>query len=409
MTNTRFDIVVLGTGPAGSAAARGLASLGYAVLCLGQVRSPETVEGISERVVKALQHQGFTRALCVLSEPIPRHVLWNGAASAANTEYLVDRQQFDAALIEDLQQHGVAVAQDWVSSATDDGDAWQVTTQSGKRFSGRFLIEARGRRANSDAPCLRRGPETVAMGMKWTIPPTEIRTPGVMAFSHSNGWGWVVQDGRGMAFTQLSMAAERAAVKASQDAEAFIRRMLSDLGTANPLPGGAYPAEAAHYRGSTALLHDAIGTRNKLRIGDAAMAVDPLSGNGIFQSLSSAMAAPAVINTLLQRPQDSAMALQFYQDRCEHLFERFSRVGRDFYQQIDADPVSDFFEQRRNWPDQQPSHVQPDRVLGTAERPVINDGFIETKTVVITADQPLGVWRVNGQDAVELLQAKQRD
>ena len=409
MTDTRCDIVGLGTGPAGSAAARGLASLGYAVLCLGQIRSPETIEGISERVVKALQHQGFTRALCVLSEPIPRHVLWNGAASAANTEYLVDRQQFDAALIEDLQQHGVTVAQDWVSSATDVGDAWQVTTQTGKRYSGQFLIEARGRRASSDAPCLRRGPETVAMGVKWTIPSAEIRPAGVMAFSHSNGWGWVVQDGRGMAFTQLSMAAERAAVKASQDAEAFIRRMLSDLGTANPLPGGAYPAEAAHYRGSTALLHDAIGTRNKLRIGDAAMAVDPLSGNGIFQSLSSAMAAPAVINTLLQRPQDSAMALQFYQDRCEHLFERFSRVGREFYQQIEADPVSDFFEQRRNWPDPQPSHVQPDRVLGTAQRPVIKDGFIERKTVVITADQPLGVWRVNGQDAVELLQAKQRD
>jgi flavin-dependent dehydrogenase len=409
MMNTHFDIVVLGTGPAGSAAARGLASLGYAVLCLAQVRSPETVEGISERVVKALQHQGFTRALRVLSEPIPRQVLWNGAASAANTEHLVDRQRFDAALIEDLQQHGVTVAQDWVSSATNEGDAWQVTTQSGKRFSGRFLIEARGRRANSDAPCLRRGPETVAMGMKWTIPPSEICTAGVMAFSHSTGWGWVVQDGRGMAFIQLSMAAERAAVKASRDAEEFIRGILSDLGAANPLPDSAHPAEAAHYRGSTALLHDAIGTPNKLRIGDAAMAVDPLSGNGIFQSLSSAMAAPAVINTLLQRPQDSTMALQFYQDRCEHLFERFSRMGRDFYQQIDADPVSDFFEQRRNWPDQQPSHVQPDRVLGTAERPVINDGFIERKTVVITADQPLGVWRVNGQDAVELLQAKQRD
>ena len=85
-----------------------------------------------------------------------------------------------------------------------------------------------------------------------------------------------------------------------------------------------YPAEAAHYRGSTALLHDAIGTRKKLRIGDAAMAVDPCRGMAFF-SHSPLMAAPAVINTLLQRPQDSAMALQFYQDRCEHLFERFSR------------------------------------------------------------------------------------
>lgn len=409
MTNTRFDIVVLGTGPAGSAAARGLASLGYGVLCLGQVRSPETVEGVSERVVNALQHQGFNRALRVLSEPIPRQVLWNGAASAANTECLVDRQRFDTALIEDLQQHGVTVAKDWVTSATNEGDTWQVTTQTGQRFSGRFLIEARGRRASSDAPCLRRGPETVALGLRWTIPPTDIRTAGVMAFSHSTGWGWVVQDGKGTAFTQLSMAAERATVKASRDAEEFIRRVLSDLGAANPLPGSAHPTEAAHYRGSTALLHDAIGTNNKLRIGDAAMAVDPLSGNGIFQSLSSAMAAPAVINTLLKRPQDSAMALEFYQHRCEHLFERFSRMGRDFYQQIDADHGSDFFEQRRNWPDQQPSHVQPDRVLGTAERPVINDGFIETKTVVITADQPLGIWKVNGQDAVKLLQATQRD
>ncbi|MGD2008112.1 MAG: tryptophan 7-halogenase, partial [Cellvibrionales bacterium] len=328
MTGTRFDIVVLGTGPAGSAAARGLASLGYDVLCLGQVRSPETVEGISERVVNALEQQGFTQALGVLSEPIPRQVLWNGAASAANTEYLVDRKRFDAALIEDLQQHGVTVVQDLASSAEPGDDAWQITTQTGKRFSGQFLIEARGRRASSDAPRLRRGPETVAMGVKWTIPPAEIRPAGVLAFSHATGWGWVVQDGRGMAFSQLSMAAERAAVKASQDAEAFIRQMLSELGAANPLPGGAYPAEAAHYRGSTALLHDAIGTRNKLRIGDAAMAVDPLSGNGIFQSLSSAMAAPAVINTVLKRPEDGEMALRFYQDRCEHLFERFSRMGR---------------------------------------------------------------------------------
>lgn len=409
MMSMRFDIVVLGTGPAAAAAARGLVSLGYSVLCLGQIRSPKTVEGISERVVNALQHQGFTHALRVLAEPVPRQVLWNGAASAANTEYLVDRQRFDAALIKDLQQHGVTVVQDWVSSATNEDDAWQVTTQTGEQFSGHFLIEARGRRASSDAPCLRRGPETVAMGMKWTIAPAQIRRGGVMAFSHATGWGWVVQDGKGMAFTQLSMAAEQAAVKASRDAEEFIRRVFSDLGAANPLPGNAHPAEAAHYRGSTALLHDAIGTRNKLRIGDAAMAVDPLSGNGIFQSLSSAMAAPAVINTLLKRPEHGHMALQFYQDRCEHLFERFSRMGRDFYQQIDADRASDFWEARQKWPDQKPSHVQPDRVLGTAERPVINDGFIETRTVVITADQPLGIWRVNGQDAVELLQTKQRD
>jgi len=41
--------------------------------------------------------------------------------------------------------------------------------------------------------------------------------------------------------------------------------------------------------------------------------VDPLSGNGIFQSLSSALVAPAVINTLLRQPDSADLARRFYQ------------------------------------------------------------------------------------------------
>jgi ATP-binding cassette subfamily B protein len=62
----------------------------------------------------------------------------------------------------------------------------------------------------------------------------------------------------------------------------------------------------------------------------ARSAVDPLSGNGIFQALSSAFLAPAVVNTLLRAPGQAALAKRFYQERLDHLFLRFARIGRDF-------------------------------------------------------------------------------
>ncbi|EGC97958.1 monooxygenase FAD-binding protein, partial [Burkholderia sp. TJI49] len=71
--------------------------------------------------------------------------------------------------------------------------------------------------------------------------------------------------------------------------------------------GDCAAAEARVFaRTSSATLCADTGGANWLRVGDAAMAVDPLSGNGIFQSLSSALQAPAVIHTLLAHPDRAA-------------------------------------------------------------------------------------------------------
>ncbi len=133
------------------------------------------------------------------------------------------------------------------------------------------------------------------------------------------------------------------------------------------------------------------------------MAVDPLSGNGIFQSLSSALVAPAVVNTLLQRPAESELAVAFYRDRLHHLFHRFARTGRDFYRLESRWRGGGFWRARAGWPDLEPAHVQPDRVIGTARRPVLNHGFIERAEVVLTEDQPLGIWRIGDRLAKDVM------
>ncbi len=86
-------IMVLGAGPAGAAAALGLHKLGYVVTCISRPRRPACIEGISERVYAALTGLGLANALQSISAPVPRRVIWNGDASAANTERLIWRRR----------------------------------------------------------------------------------------------------------------------------------------------------------------------------------------------------------------------------------------------------------------------------------------------------------------------------
>jgi hypothetical protein len=55
------------------------------------------------------------------------------------------------------------------------------------------------------------------------------------------------------------------------------------------------------------------------------------------------------------------------------------------------------------WPDAVPAHVAVPHIEGLALRPVIEEGFIREREVVLTNEQPLGVWRVEGAEIAPLL------
>ncbi len=47
----------------------------------------------------------------------------------------------------------------------------------------------------------------------------------------------------------------------------------------------------------------------------------------------------------------------------------------------------------------EPTHL-PEEIIGTEIRPVVCDGFIEERDVLVTKDQPLGIWMIDGKPAV---------
>lgn len=394
------DVLVAGAGPAGAATALGLARLGYAVCVVGTPRPFDACEGISRRVIDGLRHAGFRRALEAIPPPCLREVDWNGERRAQNAESLLWRPGFDAAVIEDLREAGIRVLPARIAALLHDAQRPGLRLVEGGELRARAVVEARGRAAPKGRGATVRGPESLAVLQRAR---GGAAAPGSAVFACADGWVWLARRSDGSRYLQFSVAADMPGLPKRPGLAAWVRERIARLPQARAWLEECTPEGAVIARGSTAVLHTRPWEHGVLRVGDAAMAVDPLSGNGIFQSLSSASTAPAVLNTVLQRPADAALALDFHAARLREIFLRFARTGRDFHRTESRWAQAPFWRARACWPDAHPAHAARLRIEGVARRAVVEQGFIREREVVITSDQPLGVWRVEDVELAPLL------
>ncbi|MFV3369314.1 NAD(P)/FAD-dependent oxidoreductase [Pseudomonas sp. NY15435] len=394
---TELPILILGAGPAGAAVALGLRRLGHCVIVISEWRRFAAVEGVSQRVLEALRNAGLNHALSCAAPPSQRRVHWNGVESAQNIECVLDRPRFDAGLREDLKHGGVELIEAQVLGVAEDGSGWRVKLENGREVQGAFLVEARGRQAplNQKGQKARRGPETLSLLNRWQGEPGPLATA---VESLADGWAWMARLEDGRCYWQLTLDVASSQLPPRERLLDYCRERRRASKLVRQFFGDAEERELdLHARSSTAILCLEACGDNWIRVGDAAMAVDPLSGNGIFQSLSSALQAPLVINTLLRAPERAELARRFHQQRVEQLFLRFARVGRDFYASETQWVDQPFWQARRDWPDEQPSHVPADFASLRIERaPVLKGEFVDEADVVVSADQPLGIWHLDG-------------
>ncbi|EJM23983.1 flavin-dependent dehydrogenase [Pseudomonas sp. GM21] len=394
-------ITILGAGPAGAAVALGLRRCGYSVTLISEWRRFAALEGVSVRVLEALRGAGLHQALAEAALPSQRQVSWNGQQHAQNIEFLLDRPGFDRGLREDLRLAGVEVIEGRVLTVQTDAAGHRIEIEGRETLVADFLVEARGRQAPALGKGLR-GPETVSLLNRWQ------GTPGSTASaveSLEDGWGWMARQADGQCYWQWTVDVASAELPGKAQLLDYCRKRRQGSALAQAFFGTTPEIDLQlHARSSTAILCPQVCGQHWIRVGDAAMAVDPLSGNGIFQSLSSALQAPVVINTLLRKPERTALAKRFHQQRVEQLFLRFARIGRDFYADEQRWADHPFWQARRCWPDAEAAHAGADfNALRIERAPVLRDGFVDEAEVVITADQPLGIWHVHGIEVAPLV------
>jgi flavin-dependent dehydrogenase len=404
---SQFDIVVLGGGPAGLISALRLVNAGWRVAVVTQPRRP-TLESFSPRVVAALEQAGSEQALTTLNQPVERLVSWAGQRSAANREFIVDRARFDAALAADAERAGVVMLTGRVVKTSRTEEGWSVAISGSREaestLRGRLVVEARGRAALASGRSTFRGPPTIALARYWRLPRVGSAFTAIAGFP--SGWAWFASTGDGTAMLSLVMSGQRGILPARISLDEFYAARLGELAEAKTWLADSTPFGALVARAATAMLTRPVVGDRLIRLGDAALAIDPLSGHGSYEALRAAFTMPALINTLLNRPMSSGLAERFHTERTEDSFVRHARIGRDFYAMETRWDNLPFWAERRIWPDDHPAHISPSYGTSIQVRPVIGNDWIVAREVVVTPDHPLGIWRVAGIPIVPLMQRR---
>ena len=403
---TAYDVLILGAGPAGALTAALLTARGYRVGVVSAENRQVRFEGISERVRGILTAHGFENALAAVGPEVERQVVWNGAEpEARNREALVDRRALDRGLHLDLAARGVDVIGASVTRIENNNGTWAVQARQPDgdgNVEGRFLVEARGRRAPRGAGSAVSGPETTALARELSGLPLR---PMTLIATFSDGWIWAISGGQGLGLVQLFVDSSEGRLPKASELDSFLTGELAKVPEIeNWIGQGEFQGNVSARNATNYRMPDLVGG-GFIRVGDAAAGVDPLSGHGMFEAFGSALAASATIHTMIATPENETLARSFYSERAEQAHLRYCRVGRDFYAMEQRWPKRPFWKARATWPDAEPAHAPP--YAGPVEimaKPVICDGLVVERNVCVTPDHPRGVWRVADVPLAELVQ-----
>ncbi len=345
------DVAVIGGGPAGSAAARLLASWGHSVVVLARApRQPALAESLPPSSAKlfdeigvrgAIERAGFVRAT-------GNTVQWADRArrvemfDRSGLGFQVARDKLDDLLLDAAQVAGASVERDVsVRDAARESDIWRIDFERSAGSdavrapwlldcSGRAGVIARRGWRKPDSPA-----RTIAIAGIWERAGAwPLEDPShTFVESYANGWAWSIPVSESRRFVTIMLDPRvtavpgRAELYAAYHAELAIGSAMRELVEGASLIGTPWGCDATPYS-STRVAGD-----GALLVGDAASFVDPLSSFGVKKALASAWLAAVVAHTALVDAAASDAALELFTAResamADHLRQGAAALARD--------------------------------------------------------------------------------
>ena len=314
------DVAIAGAGPAGSLAARQLAAFGLDVVLVHHPRRQRQHlgESLSASAPRLLGSYGLEIPASVYApRPNDHFVRWGGhedriaaqpEAGGGEGQRLVRRDRLDDWALSEARAAGARVVEGSAARDPEPGCAALVIRRQGeddRRVTARAFIDASGRsgvltREERERPDFR----TTALTAHFA--PGEREGTVIEAFS--DGWVWSapVVDGR-RDVTVMVDAGDPAGSPEERFREAVDQVDLAGFVAGEPLTP-VRAADVTPYRVRSA----ATGGAPLIAIGDAASALDPLSGLGTMKAMDSGLTAAVALRTALARPSDARLALAFH-------------------------------------------------------------------------------------------------
>lgn len=318
-----IDIAILGAGPAGCCAALRLLTLGYHVALIERhvFPRPQIGESLSPGIWNILDYIGAASALAEspLLHDLPARTIWENPepllTGPRGQGVMVDRAEFDARLLALAQTRGARVIQPGqVQSIMGEPDAWCLQVLSDGRalqVNARLILDATGRAGQRAPRRLPTAPATVAL---WTHIAGQGMPRETCIEAIATGWLWGAPLPAGpyriMAFF------DPASLKGHQPdgLEKLFRLSLADSQLLTHAASASFdsPVRACS---ATPYLDLEPWRSGYIKLGEAALALDPLSSSGVEKALHLTLQAVVAANTLLQDANLTALAQNFYESR----------------------------------------------------------------------------------------------
>ncbi len=348
------EVCVIGAGPAGSIFATRMAQLGHQVDLIERQRFPRAHlgESLSPGVMPLLRAAGMHETIEAAGFPSVTGVWVNWARQPTLRQdpgekgLLVDRGEFDRRLLARARAFGVRVHQPArVLKQTHDGAKWHLAVESdgaSTQLDADFVADAGGRRGVSRLRHTRTGAATLAVYGYWrgnSLP----TMPRIEAGQDGWYWGVPLPDGSYNTLVFVDPHQFRSA-SGTTILERFLR--LLDCSTLmNDCRDAELIAPVRAIDATPYLSGDCVAA-HRVQLGDAALAIDPISSSGVQKAIQTALSGAIVANTLLRRPESADAALSFYRAQLGEAFERHHRWAGEHYRDVAERCARPFWQQR---------------------------------------------------------------
>lgn len=347
-SNNAVDIVVIGAGPAGLTAALRLQQLDYSVQIIersAQWPRPQIGEALTPGVRNIIDLLDANDAL----EAVPHlagmstKIRWrSNTAEIVNhgDSAIVNRAAFDAALLQLAQQRGITVCMpariSSVHSITGQATAWQLhidTATGSQSITTRFILDASGRSHHPQHhQCAPRLSAIWAELAPDQIPSHIAKYTQVEALAH--GWLWGTRLPNQHYRIMLVNDPQTAHQHMPGQAEQWLRANCASSELFNAIANTPY-ADRLQACVATPYLALDSWQDGRLKLGDAAFALDPISSSGVEKAMRFSLQAVVAVHTQLSKADNHAktLARDFYEQRLIETCARHNYWTQSYYAQ----------------------------------------------------------------------------